>query len=872
MMRRSKAYSNLVVGSILALLALTFGAISADGETFVVNSSSDTHDASPGDGIAGDHINPDSSTISLRAAIEEASALPGADTIHVPVTVSPVRLDLGTLEVSGDSTIILGLGGWPSIDGLHNWRNEPSLTVSASHCRISGVTFTRSRGSAIIITSSANRIGGQSVNERVVLVGNNLDGVDFAAVEIRGNDAIFNVVQGCWIGVYENGAISQGNGTGIHLTQGARRNEIGGPGEANRNLISGNYGWGVVIDGNSDSNVVAGNFIGPDVTGDVGPGNGPGGVLVRGAATGNTIGGVDFSWGNLISANHGDGVCFDGISVTGNFVTGNFIGTEITGQLRLANEGNGVALVNGAHANTIGGDGAEDGNVISGNFRSGALLSGVGTDDNVLLGNFVGIEVVGFAAIGNAVESGAGVLIRDGARNNRVGGSTVGERNIISGNSGYGVHVTGPGTNGNVVSACFIGTNGFGLSSAFNTVGVVIDSGAQYNRVGGSTTGQGNLISGNRAQHFPFGAGVLIRGHPTDFNEVKGNAIGVDINGARALPNGSAGVIIADGAQHNVVGDTILAGGNVISGNGSAELSEGLAAGVHIFGTGTRFNEVVGNWIGRSTNGLAIVANVGHGIGVFAGACDNAIGGSTSASGNVITASDYHGIIVSGAESRRNLVRYNSTYGNDSLGMAVTSGAQDGIQPPRLVVGYVSEVFGDAAPPGAIVDVYRAATDQFDSGEGRQLVGSGMADNVGDFHVYLSGVGAFDTLTAIVTDSNNNSSAYAENIPATPQSDVEESTDILPISFRLEQNYPNPFNPVTRIAYSLARRSFVQLEVFNVIGQRVKTLVALEQAAGEYQVDWDGTDSKGDRVSSGVYIYRLMSDTDISQKKMILLK
>ena len=79
----------------------------------------------------------------------------------------------------------------------------------------------------------------------------------------------------------------------------------------------------------------------------------------------------------------------------------------------------------------------------------------------------------------------------------------------------------------------------------------------------------------------------------------------------------------------------------------------------------------------------------------------------------------------------------------------------------------------------------------------------------------------------------------------------------LPEDFNLKQNYPNPFNPATNIEYSIPEASFVQLKVYDLLGNEVTTLVSKKQSVGVYEVVWDGTDAKGAQVASGVYIYRL---------------
>ncbi len=94
----------------------------------------------------------------------------------------------------------------------------------------------------------------------------------------------------------------------------------------------------------------------------------------------------------------------------------------------------------------------------------------------------------------------------------------------------------------------------------------------------------------------------------------------------------------------------------------------------------------------------------------------------------------------------------------------------------------------------------------------------------------------------------------------------------LPTTYSLAQNYPNPFNPTTAISFSMPTSGKAKLEVFNILGRLIATPFDGEAMAGENTVIWDGRDSQGDAVASGVYLYRLSADTYIETKKMMLLK
>ena len=95
---------------------------------------------------------------------------------------------------------------------------------------------------------------------------------------------------------------------------------------------------------------------------------------------------------------------------------------------------------------------------------------------------------------------------------------------------------------------------------------------------------------------------------------------------------------------------------------------------------------------------------------------------------------------------------------------------------------------------------------------------------------------------------------------------------VIPDKFELGQNYPNPFNPTTTLEYGVPNRSHVRIEVFNILGQSIRTLVDEEKSAGRYQSVWDGTDKSGHSVSSGVYLYRITAGEFVQSKKMLLLK
>lgn len=98
------------------------------------------------------------------------------------------------------------------------------------------------------------------------------------------------------------------------------------------------------------------------------------------------------------------------------------------------------------------------------------------------------------------------------------------------------------------------------------------------------------------------------------------------------------------------------------------------------------------------------------------------------------------------------------------------------------------------------------------------------------------------------------------------------SNESRPNEYSLSQNYPNPFNPQTKIEYSLPKPGFVKLEIYDIVGQLVKTLVDEFQQAGSKSVVWDGRNNLGQRVPSGVYVYRIVAEGFNQSSKSLLLK
>ena len=436
--------------------------------------------------------------------------------------------------------------------------------------------------------------------------------------------SVKSLIQGNLIGTDITGTSAEpNNGIGVEVESGSTGNTIGGAAVGAGNVISGNTSDGVEITGSGTSgNVVAGITSAPTSPG---PWQLPTyvGVEIDTSASGNTIGGLTTApgtgAGNVISGNTFEGVLLSG---AGNLVAGNEIGTNAAGTAAIANRFEGVYVIN-APDNTVGGTAAGAGNLISGNVGDGVLVQAADATGDLIAGNEIGTNAAGTAAIAN----NAGVEIDD-ASGDTIGGTTALARNIISGNTSFGVSFDLGGT-GDVVVGSYIGTDVTGDVALPNGGGVNIATSG--NTIGGTASGAGNLISGNTSD------GVSISGAAATGNLIAGNLIGLNAGGTAAVANASDGVDIE--APDNTVGGTVSGSANVISGN--------KQFGVIIYG-GTNNapdNLVAGNFIGTNAAGTAAVAN-STGVGIENNTGTNTIGGTTAAAHNVISGNANDGVII----------------------------------------------------------------------------------------------------------------------------------------------------------------------------------------------------------------------------------
>ncbi len=509
-------------------------------------------------------------------------------------------------------------------------------------------------------------------------------------------------------------------------------------------------------------------------------------------------------------------------------------------------------------------------------FRNGIVLTvNPGT---VVQSNYIGLAPDGVTEAGNREN---GVLIWASSEN-QIGGEVGGTANIISGNADNGIRITQIGSMLNRVQGNLIGTDGNGSFSVGNGLnGVSVDSSASGNVIGGLVSGSGNIISGNAE------CGVIVRGNGTDENLVIGNGIGVNRSGDDELPNSFYGVLLDEGAARNTIGGTESGSGNVIVRNGFS--------GIALMNATTNNNRVLGNHVGVDATGALDLPNDVHGI-VIEDASNNIIGGAEAGAGNHIAFNAGDGVRITAGIG--NSVVSNRIFANNDLGIDIggngatvndTEDSDDGANrfqnhPEIIDVGLsgselVLTYSVDSAPANSTYPLTVQFFQADERGQGRTHLGehtyrevdfsSGqVSTNLGT----VDGIAADDKLVATATDAAGNTSEFSPPASIRVITTVAEKAPQVPGTFLVHQNYPNPFNPETAIEFELSAPAKVELNIYNILGTKIRTLVDDSLSAGPHRAIWDGRDSNGLEVSSAIYLYHFKTATSSEVRKMTLLR
>jgi CSLREA domain-containing protein len=384
-------------------------------------------------------------------------------------------------------------------------------------------------------------------------------------------------IAGNFIGVNATGTAASANRTGIFIN-GAQGVTIGGLASKDRNIVSGNLQDGIRVrdagDADTGANLlVQGNYIGTDVTGTAAIANGAAGIAIVDAH-------LAIVGGNLISGNTTSGISIAGEIASDATVQGNLIGTDIAGTAAIPNA-TGISVVYANRAE-IGGTTAVARNVVSGNTGTGIVIEQAEASETVVHGNYIGTDVTGTLDLGN----NRGVVVH-GAPLTVVGGTSAGDRNVISGNTVSGIEVLAAGAADTTIQGNYVGVDAAGSaaipngSAGVSGTGILVD-GAPRVAIGGTVAGARNVVSGNGL------VGISIQNTGATDARIQGNYVGLSASGAVDLGNGSHGIQIS-GASSATVGGAAGAR-NRIAFNAGAGVS--IASGT---GNAVRGNEIFAN-------------------------------------------------------------------------------------------------------------------------------------------------------------------------------------------------------------------------------------------------------------------------------------
>ena len=596
---------------LLFILFVILTMVGYSQTTYTVNSTDDLPDIDINDADCADA----NGNCTLRAAIQNANKTNNKDTIKFNIVgTAPYVINVLTEMLPAIMRPVI-------IDGRTQpgYANAPLVEIN---------------GSGSPLGNSGIRLLGVSDNSEIY--GLCIGGFQRVAVSPFGGGFGIDVssqrtiMQSNYIGLKPDGTTLNRNQWGVYFMS-SNNNTFGGTGTNQGNVVSGNYSGGVTFS-ESSNNVVQGNLLGTDAKGLLAKGNRFNLQILN--SSNNTIGGNTPQARNILSGGinsfdaqmDGTGISMTGVNSKNNVIIGNYFGTDITGTKSLPNARAGILLLFGSNNNSIGGEGAGEGNVISGNGAYGIYFQGNAASpvvSNSIKGNYVGVDVTGNLALPN--DDGI-LFLGEGQNNNFIGGTTASSRNVISGNKRYGIGIIQGGNN--QIIGNYIGTNASGTAAIPNVdTGVRIT--ASNTIVGGQTAGSRNIISGNAT-------GVVIGFNESSGSKVIGNYIGLNASGSGALPN-VTGVSLFENSMSVVVGGANPLDRNIISGNSSTGL---MVSGVS--------HDIQNNYIGLSPNGSTIIKNNDIGLRLYGILEGSKVSGNTI-SGNGSAPETGRNVLMTGA-------------------------------------------------------------------------------------------------------------------------------------------------------------------------------------------------------------------------------
>ncbi len=574
-----------------------------------------------------------------------------------------------------------------------------------------------------------------------------------------------NIIEYCYFGTNVSGSASQSsqghpNYAGITMVENSSYNTI------RYCVLSGNQNAGIgifdaadggVIPGAGTGNIIYGNIIGLDRSGQYAIPNYEG-ILIINGITDTQVGGTEPDQRNIISGNTMAGIRLErngNLDTSGNIISGNYIGLNINGNAMIGNGGTGAAFYK-AKNNTLAG------NVIAGSGSSGVVCIHQYSTGNTISGNIIGLMANGLTSAPN----NEGINVSEHSHYTTI------TSNIISSNTLYGIRIT--------ANYCTVKNNSIGLASDYTTPrgngthGIYL-LGAKYNEIGGLYGTDGNTISANQQY------GILLthnttNGYLSQNNNIRGNRIGTNATGVYPRGNVLDGILLDSGSSHNTIGGLNNAYRNIISANGNS--------GIRLGGSATVNNFIYGNYIGTGADFETAMGNTLDGIRVQNGSSNNIIGDSNYSYINRIMYNLRNGITI-GTWPTDSSTLYNTIRGNHfkNNGLLAIDLGNEGVtqnDPDYYNNGPNKRVFfpvfgkqfqnniNGYCMPSCTVDVFIA--DRFfpwEYGQGMEYIGSVVSNSQGRFTFTIPPEVFFNIypliITGTATDQNGNTSEFSKN-------------------------------------------------------------------------------------------------------------
>jgi hypothetical protein len=634
-----------------------------------------------------------------------------------------------------------------------------------------------------------------------------------------------NTIKSCYIGISADGKWGYNikDSQGIRFLREANNNTIGGPLAEDMNIISGFNDAAVLIE-KSGYNKIIGNIFGLGSDGLKAIGNG---------------------WQD-----------FD-VFEPGKPARGGIASILLRGQ---------------AYHNTIGGKTIGERNIICAAGRAGIRIESVGSDSNIIQGNYIGVADDGETAIPNGE---AGIQIANGASYNQIGGTEQGAGNVVSSNWSSGIQLRN-NIMFNKVQGNFIGTNAAGTAIVANSHnGIYIFGSLKYGYPTDNEIGPGNIIIANAEEDldekygFTWGA-VRFDSSGTTRNMVHGNWIGTNKDGSlTSLLN--SGVIVGGGAHHNQIGPD-----NVIANNAKW--------GIWVRQENTSFNTLTQNKVYGNGWGAIVLEKGGNNLldpPLITANNENSISGKAVSNGLVELfrsisgqADEYIG--TAPADENGDFV-WNGEVSTEDITATFTD--SDGNTSALSLVHTVPVelAFFNASVSGNTV--YLEWTTESETNNLGFYVEREFAEGTFADIGYIKGNG---------TSNNKHEYSYTDETAVSGvlsyrlrQVDMDGTVHyskpitvniLVPKNFNLSLPYPNPFNSTTVITFDLPSDQNVELFIYNVLGRKIKTLADKNIKAGSYKLHWNGKNDSGLDVPSGQYFVTLIGENERQVRRVLLLK